>query len=770
MNRGSRRRRNHLVRSPSAAAPQWSGLEALEPRMLMAASVIEPMDDLVVMSLPTATIDLSRHFDDDAVLGTIVEFNSSMGTFLAEMFEDDAPIAVNNFLRYITNGRYVDTFIHRSADLANGDDFVIQGGGFIETTPPPFAITQVQTFPAIQNQFKNSNLRGTLAMARLGGQPNSATSQWFVNVSDNTFLDTADNNGFTVFGRVLGDGMDIVDAIAALPTFDMRTALANTALGELPLVDFQAGDTLAHENLISFSSIVARGQLTFDVSFTTDFEMFNLADTNNDGEQDGVTIDAQGRLQLRFSGLPGIADITVTATDHLGNEVQDTFTIRVSPASGQMGVIDENNRVVRIRLAGAGGLVVAQEDRAGSLIKTIAAQGTTATSVLAIAPVARRGSANVGDIIVTGSGIVGGSLFEVFAHRVNLTGDLFIGGVVRHLFLRDVGEGSQITIQGSSRTLDDSVGIRARDVTDSSLTSQIPIRLLRVSRWMDHDSTADNVTAPSIDKLIAKGRKRQGVNGDFEAGLTLNGNARAITAINQTANSFRVSGDRRSEFPAGGLATVAGSDGNNGVYAVVSSAFASGNTTIVVAPPIASSVVGGTIQSGRPGHVLERVRVRGSLSEANWTLTGSAGNIRVRDDVEDLVLRATQSILALRAASLIDSTVYAGVKSTVTGLPDAADDFIATAGADPDAVIGSVHLTGGRRPAFVNSVLAAREVGFVDMGLVRARNSGTPHGITAEQFTAVTYRSPSSPIRRTILPADATPAPFVDGDFIVRLV
>jgi hypothetical protein len=92
----------------------------------------------------------------------------------------------------------------------------------------------VQTNPPIQNEFlaANSNVRGTLAMAMVSGNINSGSSQWFVNVADNTFLD---EGKYTVFGRVLGNGMSVVDQINNLTTYDLTTAYGSGALGEVPL-------------------------------------------------------------------------------------------------------------------------------------------------------------------------------------------------------------------------------------------------------------------------------------------------------------------------------------------------------------------------------------------------------------------------------------------------------------------------------------------------------------------------------------------------------
>jgi cyclophilin family peptidyl-prolyl cis-trans isomerase len=161
-----------------------------------------------------------------------------LGNIEIELLEEDAPKTVANFLRYIENDRYHKTFIHRSVP-----GFVIQGGGF---TFIDDVVTGVETYPAVDNEFKVSNTRGTVAMAKIGGQPNSATSQWFININDNTTLDN-DNGGYTVFARVIGDGMDVAEAINRLPR-----ANAGGSFGELPVIDFSGG-TIFEENLVMTS-------------------------------------------------------------------------------------------------------------------------------------------------------------------------------------------------------------------------------------------------------------------------------------------------------------------------------------------------------------------------------------------------------------------------------------------------------------------------------------------------------------------------------------
>jgi cyclophilin family peptidyl-prolyl cis-trans isomerase len=138
----------------------------------------------------------------------MIRFETTLGDFTIELFEKEAPLSVANFLKYIDSGFFDGTIFHR---IVPG--FVIQGGGFTED------MTQKRTNPPVKNEADNGlkNSRGTLSMARTN-DINSATSQFFVNLKDNDFLDhTRGNFGYAVFAKVV-DGMDIVDKIAAVET------------------------------------------------------------------------------------------------------------------------------------------------------------------------------------------------------------------------------------------------------------------------------------------------------------------------------------------------------------------------------------------------------------------------------------------------------------------------------------------------------------------------------------------------------------------------
>ena len=161
--------------------------------------------------------------------GTIVRVSTTIGDFSVELFDDSAPITVANFLKYVERNDYNGTYFHRVID-----DFVAQGGAY--RFQPYIGPVDVPTDLPITNEFNLSNSRGTVAMAKLDGNPDSATNQWFINLVDNSNLDTL-NGGFTVFGVVLGDGMTIVDAVDNLPTVNLGYKAESAPYVKTPYTD-----------------------------------------------------------------------------------------------------------------------------------------------------------------------------------------------------------------------------------------------------------------------------------------------------------------------------------------------------------------------------------------------------------------------------------------------------------------------------------------------------------------------------------------------------
>jgi peptidyl-prolyl cis-trans isomerase A (cyclophilin A)/peptidyl-prolyl cis-trans isomerase B (cyclophilin B) len=154
-------------------------------------------------------------FSLNSVAATQVEFTTTQGNFIVELYPDKAPKTVTNFLQYVKDGFYENTIFHRVIN-----HFMIQGGGFERD------LTEKPTRAPIVNEAANGllNETGTIAMARTQ-DPNSATAQFFINTTDNQFLNyqgpEPDQIGYCVFGKVV-KGLDVVQKIGVVPTGNMR--------------------------------------------------------------------------------------------------------------------------------------------------------------------------------------------------------------------------------------------------------------------------------------------------------------------------------------------------------------------------------------------------------------------------------------------------------------------------------------------------------------------------------------------------------------------
>jgi cyclophilin family peptidyl-prolyl cis-trans isomerase len=181
-------------------------------------------------------------------LATTVRLQTTLGIIDIQLFDGAAPLTVANFLKYVDSGAYTNSFIHR-----NVPGFVLQGGGYTWNSTTN-SVNVITTNPAVTNEYSatRSNLRGTVAMAKTPGDPDSATNQWFINLGNNSANLDNQNGGFTVFGQVTDASMAVVDAIAALPT-----ANAGGAFTELPLATPKDATTAyQRSNLVMLDSVV----------------------------------------------------------------------------------------------------------------------------------------------------------------------------------------------------------------------------------------------------------------------------------------------------------------------------------------------------------------------------------------------------------------------------------------------------------------------------------------------------------------------------------
>jgi peptidyl-prolyl cis-trans isomerase A (cyclophilin A) len=269
------------------------------------------------------SVDLAKAFGTEAIDDQVVRFTSQFISgevpLVLDMalFSNRTPVTRTNFLNYVNDGRYVNSIIHRSIP-----GFVIQGGGFRITES---SLDTVTTDPPIINEFGISNTFGTISMAKLGGNPDSATSQWFVSLGPNTDILDPQNSGFTVFGRITKDTLGFAQDFGnpnIFPTFNYGGVLS-----ALPLFyTHNPANGLQIEEFILFPGVSIVPLPEGQAGESTVLEYNVVAISNPDIAS--ASIDPQSHLNISPLAL-GSTSITVRATDSVGNTVDDSFILTI---------------------------------------------------------------------------------------------------------------------------------------------------------------------------------------------------------------------------------------------------------------------------------------------------------------------------------------------------------------------------------------------------------------------------------------------------------
>jgi len=240
--------------------------------------------------------------------------SSSEGAFVIQLFPTNAPATVANFLKYVTNGLYDGMLVD---ELTNN---FFQTGGYLANGSFP-AITN---FAPVTNEAALSNVKGTLAMVLNGTNPNSATSQWLINTTNNSSLydttNAATNPPNTVFGQVLGtNGMNFVDTVAKLPTDNLFTL--NPAFGphfsQVPLQRWTNGDTVYYSNLVE---IYQMQQVALPVATAT----------SSDSNSFSASIQGNNLIVTPIAPSSSPVTITIIAADTNGNASSLSFQVSTS--------------------------------------------------------------------------------------------------------------------------------------------------------------------------------------------------------------------------------------------------------------------------------------------------------------------------------------------------------------------------------------------------------------------------------------------------------
>lgn len=224
---------------------------------------------------------------------TIVELHTNQGNIKINLFDQTTPATVANFLNYVNKDAYDETVFHRAVK-----GFVLQGGGFFYDNTLP--LKAVVSDAAVINEPKHSNLKGTIAMAKVGGNPNSATNQWFINLTNNAANLDVQNGGFTVFGQVVEGDMAIVEGIMNL-----------TNCKEFPLVNYTATQctenaTIAGENFVKVMSISI---LDTDPASATNAGIVPVENTLIKAVKPQKSESSSGSLSALLLGLIGLVGV-----------------------------------------------------------------------------------------------------------------------------------------------------------------------------------------------------------------------------------------------------------------------------------------------------------------------------------------------------------------------------------------------------------------------------------------------------------------------------
>ena len=267
----------------------------------------------------TITIDLRDYFGLPGVTGQVVQYDTVMGKFNVELLASAAPQHAANFLNYVQAGAYTAGVFHRSAALdSSGQTSILQGGGYTWTGSQFASIFRYNPVPL---EYNLPNARGTLAAARTSNL-NSASSEWYFNTRDNsTILGTGNGGGYTVFGRVMGSGMTVVDTMAAFQRYNVT----GSVFTDLPLRNV-SGNTITTANVaiinsISLASIYppSTGSAASVLALSGQISAPAVVDATISGSNLSLTPKALGTV-----------DVIIRATDSNGNVASSTFTITVS--------------------------------------------------------------------------------------------------------------------------------------------------------------------------------------------------------------------------------------------------------------------------------------------------------------------------------------------------------------------------------------------------------------------------------------------------------
>jgi peptidyl-prolyl cis-trans isomerase A (cyclophilin A) len=446
----------------------------------------------------------------------IARFSTNRGTIDVNLFGDRAPQTVRNFLNYANRGVWDTTMFHRAAE-SGGVEFVIQGGGFFNQSPN---FPGIPTDPSPQNEPGISNLRGTIAMAKLGNNPNSATNQWFFNLSDNSQNLNNQNGGFTVFGEITNaQGLSVIDAIAALATFDASSQ--NGAFNEVPVIDIaavEARGTLIASDTVSFSRLAILVDLTAEPSSQLP-------------AQGSVTIaqpPGQNRAFVTLFDLDGSGAVGNGSWFKVTFGPRDTITsiqITGSPA-GRVGIVISDaasvGAITDLRRTPTGDIAfivcesAIRSIRIASPLSGFNLNGFSVPGI--ILPEDTDGDGDVSDAVAifTGTGLA----MTTLQLLGGVNGDVVIPSGVATVVVGGLASNADFEV-GSRGVTNAGTSYTFGRVVDSDIRSADRITVLRATEWRDDAGRQSLIRAPRIGPIVISGNRREGIAGSFDSDITL---------------------------------------------------------------------------------------------------------------------------------------------------------------------------------------------------------------------------------------------------------
>ncbi len=653
----------------------------------------------------------------------VVRFASVSGNIDVTLFRDRTPLTVQNFLNYANRGVWDLTFIHRSVP-----GFVVQGGGFsAQGTNNYPRITQD---PSVLNEPGISNLRGTIAMAKLGGNPNSATNEWFFNLGNNSSNLDGQNGGFTAFGEVRGSaGLAIMDALAAFQILNGQTV--NGAFDEIPVVDRDAvlarpgALTLLTTDLIRFTRIA----LLVDLS-DQPAQQLSPEGSVIFGAPDGSS---GPRVQVFDLDGVGLGDLSAAIQVRFGrNGVISSVTIRDGLPSARIGIAISNAASV------------------GSITDARRTPGGTIAFIVSAAPVSSiRFNSAITGFDLNGFVVPGLSLDDdidddgdtadavaIFIQSGFLATLRLDGGVTGDVVV--AGGFGAVTVRGTATNADFSSGALSTarlptfafgSVVDSDIRLGVGISSIRAREWRDSGGREESIVAASLGSLR--------IDGNFEAGLNLNqnipnvrtlGSARiggsifgSAWAIQGPIGSLRVSGDGAnwSLINATDAGAISLGRMNNAVFAfsgrvarlnVVDwqggSFVAAFIPTITVQGDRRAGIAGdfiGTlaVNGGGTAPVIDSLTINGVLRDGQVTLTGSGGGLNFVGGIERSTIRVNSGDLrSIDSGPILNSTI--NVQRTLTTIRAERFEAASLQGGMFDTIVSRGDFQGELRPSAIN--------------------------------------------------------------------